>query len=180
MDRPVLHALAAGVAALALTLPLAAQSADPLARSIRASWGEAKRNVAESAEFMPEANYSYKPIDSVRSFGAILAHLAGANYVFCAAARGEKSPHAEDEFEKAATTRAAINKALADSLAYCDQTFAKFNDAQLGEAVDGPFGGGKQPRAQVLLGQIGHANEHYGNLVTYFRMKGLVPPSSRR
>src|SRR5690349_2501781 len=123
MLRTTVHAATATVLAAALSYPVFAQTpargaaaADPISRSLRATWAEAKRNVAESAEFMPEANYSYKPIDSVRSFGQILAHLAGANYVFCAAARGEKSPHAEGEFEKSATTRAAINKALTDSL----------------------------------------------------------------
>jgi hypothetical protein len=44
--------------------------------------------------------------------------------------------------------------------------------------IDGPFGGGKQARATVLMGNTNHNNEHYGNLVTYLRINGLVPPSS--
>ncbi|HEX5214271.1 MAG TPA: DinB family protein [Vicinamibacterales bacterium] len=185
MTRSVLLTVAlcaVGVGVAFTTSPgaqTAAQSAAPVARSIQRSWNEAKRNVAESAEFMPEANYGYKPVDTVRSFGQILAHLAGANYVFCAAARGEKTPHAEDEYEKSATTRIAINKALTDSLTYCDAAFTAMTDAKLAETVTAPFGGSQESRAQVLLSQIGHVNEHYGNLVTYFRMKGLVPPSSR-
>jgi len=185
MTRSVLLtvALCAVGVGVALTSSPRAQTgarADSIARSIQRSWNEAKRNVAESAEFMAEANYTYKPVDTVRSFGQILAHLAGANYVFCAAARGEKTPHAEDEYEKGATTRAAINKALTESLTYCDAAFTGMNDARLAETVTAPFTNSQESRAQVLLSQIGHVNEHYGNLVTYFRMKGLVPPSSRR
>ena len=186
MTRPMILtvALCAVGAGVLLTTSTRAQTgargADTLARSVHKSWNEAKRNVAESAEFMPEANYNYKPVDTVRTFGQILAHLAGANYVFCAAARSEKAPFGEGDFEKKATTRAAINRALADSHSYCDAAFSGLTDARLAESVTAPFTNGQETRLQVLLSQIGHVNEHYGNLVTYFRMKGLVPPSSRR
>ena len=133
----------------------------------------------ESAEFMPEANYGFKPVPEVRTFGAILAHVAGANYAICGAAKGEKAPYAEDSFEKTATTRAAITKALNDSLAYCDTAFAT-DDRKLADMIEMPFGMGKASRATALVLNIGHVNEHYGNLVTYFRIKGIVPPSSRR
>lgn len=157
-----------------------AAGANPVATGLRDMWNGAKRNITESADLMTEANYSFKPVDSVRTFGQILAHLAGANYVICAAAKGEKSPHAEDAFEKSATTRAQIIKAVADSHAYCDGAFAAGDDKRLGEPIEMPFGMGKGARATALVMNIGHVNEHYGNLVTYFRLKGIVPPSSRR
>ena len=153
---------------------------NPIATALQQSWDSAKRNMTQSAEVMPEANYSFKPVDSVRTFGQILAHVAGANYVFCSAAKAEKSPHAEDEFEKKATTRAAIIDALAASIKYCDGAYSAATDAQLAVAIDMPFGMGKGSRAAALMGNVGHLNEHYGNLVTYFRIKGIVPPSSRR
>ena len=74
-------------------------------------------NLTRATAAMPDARFSFKPVDTVRSFGQIVAHVAGANYIFCAAARGEKAPFAEDHFEKTATTKAAIAKALADSIA---------------------------------------------------------------
>ena len=129
---------------------------------------------------MTEANYSFKPSPDVRSFGEILAHVAGASYMFCAAAKGEKSPFAEEAFEKTATTKAAIVKVTNDAIAYCDGAYAAATDATLGQMVANPFGSGQVPRATPLIGQIGHNNEHYGNLVTYFRIKGVVPPSSKR
>lgn len=155
-----------------------AASGQPQAQALRTAWDGAKKNMVESSTIMDEANYGFKPVDTVRTFGQILGHVAGANYVFCSAARGEKPPHAEDAFEKLAT-KAEIVKAVADSMAYCDRVLAGATDATLGETIDMPFGMGKGPRASAVIMNIGHLNEHYGNLVTYFRIKGIVPPSSR-
>jgi uncharacterized damage-inducible protein DinB len=176
--RTVLTLLLA--AALAPSAAAQTPSANPVSDAIRSSWNGVKRNISESAEQMPEANYAFKPVDTVRSFGEILAHVAGANYVFCASAKGEKPPFAEDAFEKSATTKAAIVKAVADSHAYCDGAYTAVTDATAGQMVNNPFGSGQSPRAAQLIGNVGHDNEHYGNLVTYFRLKGMVPPSSKR
>jgi hypothetical protein len=175
----IASAALASCLAWAAAVPLSAQGAQPVAASVRASWDGAKKNISESADLMPEANYAFKPVDGVRTFGQILAHTAGANYVICSAAKGEKPPHGEDDFEKTATTKAAIMKAVGDSIAYCDSAFPA-TDAALGAPIDLPFGMGKGTRASALLLEVGHLNEHYGNLVTYFRLKGMVPPSSRR
>ena len=128
---------------------------------------------------MPEKDYGFRPVETVRTFGQILAHVAGANYVFCSAAKGEASPHAEAAFEKTATTRAQIIKVLSDSIAYCDAAYAALDDKRAGETIDLPFGMGKGARALPLMLNTGHLQEHYGNLVTYFRIKGMVPPSSQ-
>ncbi|MEO7191167.1 MAG: DinB family protein [Vicinamibacterales bacterium] len=170
------------VAAAILSVGVLAQApaANPLTGSVRKTWEGAKLNIVESAQQMPEANYGFKPIATVRSFGEILAHTAGSNYVFCSAAKGEKSPHAEGDFEKTATTRAEIMKAVNDSLAYCDGVINSMNDKKLAESVDMPFNMGKATRAEAIIDNVGHLNEHYGNLVTYFRLKGMVPPSSKR
>ena len=99
-------------------------------------------------------------------------------YEFCAAAKGEKTPHAEDEFEKSAKTKAEIVKALDGAIAYCDEIYKTLDDAKAAQIVNGAFGGRKAPRAAALFGNTGHFQEHYGNLVTYLRINGLVPPSS--
>lgn len=154
--------------------------ANPIGSALRAAWDGAKRNVVQSAEVMAESDYAFRPVDSVRTFGQILAHVAGANYVFCSAAKGEKPPFAEEAFEKTATTRPQIIKALNDSVAYCDSAYAALDDKRAGETVELPFGMGKGARALPLMLNTGHVQEHYGNLVTYFRIKGIVPPSSRQ
>jgi uncharacterized damage-inducible protein DinB len=167
--------MAAATAAVAQT-PAAA---DPVSGAIRQGWQSAAANIRASAEQMPEADYAFKPVDSVRTFGQILSHIAGANYVFCSAARGEKSPFSEDHFEKSAKTKAEIAKAVNESIAYCDAAYKALTDRTAGETIAMPFGADKGPRASALMGNTGHLQEHYGNLVTYFRIKGMVPPSSR-
>ena len=163
---------------IALPLTAAAQS-NPITQALRNTWTEAKTNVRRSADAMPEAKYSFKPVESVRSYGAILAHLAGASYEFCAAAKGEKPPFTEAGVEKAATTKAAIVKALDGAIAYCDDVYKTLDDAKAAQMVAGAFGGPQSARAQNLIGNTGHFQEHYGNLVTYLRINGLVPPSSQ-
>ena len=151
----------------------------PISDAVRGQWSSAKKNIHDSAVDVPEAHYSFKPVDSVRTFGQIVAHVAGANYEFCSAAKGEKSPQAENAFESLAT-KAAIVKAYDDSVAYCDGVFKALTDKTAPEMITMPFGMGKAPRISALMGNIGHLNEHYGNLVTYMRLKGIVPPTSRK
>lgn len=165
---------------IAFAAPLVAQTGDPISQAIRQAWDDAKGNLQQSAEVMPEADYGFKPTESVRTFGQILAHVAGANYVFCSAARGEKSPFSEDHFEKGMKTKGQIFNAVKDSVAYCDAAYKSLTDRSAAESITMPFGMGSRPRAAALIGNTGHVQEHYGNLVTYFRIKGMVPPSSRR
>ena len=157
---------------------LSAQSTNPITASLRATWNTAKTNVRRSADVMPEAKYNFKPVDNVRTFGALLAHVAGASYEFCAAAKGEKPPFAEDAFEKSAKTKADIVKALDGAIAYCDEIYKTLDDAKAAQLTAGAFGGAQGARAANLIGNTGHFQEHYGNLVTYLRINGLVPPSS--
>jgi uncharacterized damage-inducible protein DinB len=160
--------------------PPATAAGNAISQAIKTAWEGAKRNLKESADQMPEPDYAFKPTEQVRTFGQILAHVAGANYVFCAAAKGEKSPFAEDNFEKTAKTKAEIVKALNDSLAYCDAAYVGLTDRTAGESITMPFGMGSQARAYALILNATHLQEHYGNLVTYFRIKGMVPPTSKR
>ena len=167
------------VIVVSLALPVVSSAQNPISRSVKGQWDSAKGNILASAEQMPDPDYAFKPVDSVRTFGAILAHIAGANYVFCAPALGEKSPFSEDHFEKNAKTKTEIIKGLRDSIAYCDKAYDALTDQTAGEMVPVAFGTGQNPRANGLMGNTGHLQEHYGNLVTYFRIKGMVPPSSR-
>ena len=101
------------------------------------------------------------------------------NFYFCSMAKGEQSPSTQN-YERSTTDKAALVKALNESLAYCDAAFTALTDRTAAEIVAMPFGGKDAGRASPLIRNIGHLNEHYGNLVTYFRIKGMVPPSSRR
>ena len=149
-----------------------------LVRIAQNAWAGAKRNIVESADQMPEANYSFKPVDTVRTFGQILTHVADSNYFYCARSKGEPPPVPDGTLEKTATTKAAIVKALGESVAYCDAVYASLTAASAAEMVKA--GDRQIPRVQPLFNNVSHNVEHYGNLVTYFRMKKMVPPSTKR
>ncbi len=143
---------------------------------IKSSWDSIKRNVSESAAEMPDADYAFKPTPDVRTFGQLIGHLANEHYAVCSAVKGEKNPVAED-FEKK-TAKADLVKAINDSIAYCDGAFSAMTDAtglQKAKVFDQDW-----TAASALQFNVTHDSEHYGNIVTYLRMKKLVPPSSRR
>ena len=162
------------LAALSLVAaPAAAQ--DAAVANARTLWTDVTEQVIRIAEEVPDSLYGYKPVATVRSFGELFGHIAGAQYMFCAAAAGDP-PRAEDAVEKSATTKAALVEALRASTAYCARAYAQ-SDAQAQGSVE-VFG---QQRTRLwVLGMNGmHNGEHYGNLVTYLRMNGIVPPASR-
>jgi uncharacterized damage-inducible protein DinB len=130
--------------------------------------------LVRSAEMMPEANYAFKPTPEVRSFGQLIGHVANANYMICATAKGEQSPAAQN-FETV-TAKAALVEGLKNALAYCDPVY-KMGDASLSAPAE--LFGMKMTRLGFAFLNVTHNNEHYGNLVTYLRMKGLTPPSSQ-
>jgi len=127
----------------------------------------------KSAELMPEADYSYRPTEKVRTFGEVLGHVANENFLFCANAFGTENPNKTD-FEKAG--KGAILEGLKSSFTYCDRAY-RMDEAKAMEETT--FFGDKGTRLWVLIYNATHDSEHYGNIVTYLRMKGLVPPSSQ-
>jgi uncharacterized damage-inducible protein DinB len=147
---------------------------DPISADIKKRYDAVKDLIVRSAEKMPEEHYSFKPTPEVRSYGAILGHIADAQYAFCAGAAGEKAT--PRNVEKTKTSKADLTAALGEAFAFCDATYGKLSDAAAAEKVK--FFGGDMTRAGVLNFNTAHDYEHYGNLVTYMRMKGLVPPSS--
>ena len=159
-----------------IVLQLQAQSSDPLSAGAKNLYTMAKNNVLKSAEEMPEANYSFKPTESVRTFGQLVGHVADGQYEFCSGVVGDgaKLP----EVEKNNTTKAALIEGLKAAFAYCDKAYNGLTDAQAAGTVK--FFGRDMAKLTVLNFNTAHTDEHYGNMVTYLRMKGLVPPSSKR
>jgi uncharacterized damage-inducible protein DinB len=140
-----------------------------------------RRNLVEAAEKMPAADYAFKPTPDVRSFGQLVGHLANGNFYFCAQAKGEASPSKEN-FERGAD-KDAILKGLTDSLTYCDGVYNETTDANFNQAMKVAAPGGvsaQASRGSVLVFNTAHNNEHYGNVIVYLRLKGLVPPSTAR
>jgi len=170
-------------------LPLAAQTGAPppaakdaLPAWLRNAYGVNRKFLVRSAEKMPEEFYGMRPgaQTEVRTFGQLIGHLADFNYRWCSDAKAEVNPAQEKEFEKL-TAKADLIKALSDALTYCDTAYAQLTDANAMDMVQGTRDDGtKVPvlRISRLIVNFAHNNEHYGNLVTYMRIKSIVPPSS--
>jgi len=156
-----------------VALPAWAEDANPVSESARHFYAEAKSNILKSAEKMTEKNYSFKPAPRIRTFGQILGHLAEENYLYCGTARGERKAA---DVEKAKTAKADIIAALKESFAYCDAVYEALTDRTAVETVK--LGSSDRYRIAILQGQAIHLNSHYGNMVTYMRIKGIVPPST--
>ncbi|HKP29518.1 MAG TPA: DinB family protein [Gemmatimonadales bacterium] len=127
----------------------------------------------KSAELMPEADYSFRPAEKVRTYGEVLGHVANEHYLFCSSALGQENPNKTD-FEKVG--KAALIEGLKASFAYCDPAY-RMDEARAMEETT--FFDSKGSRLWVLIFNATHDSEHYGNIVTYLRIKGLVPPSSQ-
>ena len=147
---------------------------NPLSTENKTVYDSIKGLILKSADKMPEEHYSFQPTPEVRTYGRLLGHIADAQYLFCSSAKGEKlTPR---EVEKTKTSKADLQQALNDAFAYCDPLYGELTDAKAVEIVK--FFGRDRSKLGVLSFNIAHTYEHYGNLVTYMRMKGLVPPSS--
>lgn len=174
--------LAMSVIAIAAASPLAAQAgvaapvpADHAVASARNPWRQISGWILQAAKDMPADKFTYKPTPEVRSFGQLVAHVAGSQYMFCAAALGEKA-RAEDDVEKTKTAKADIVAAMQGSNEYCARAYA-VNDAATTAPVS--LFGMTMTGLGALVMNATHDGEHYGNIVTYLRLNGMVPPSSR-
>src|SRR5208337_5314867 len=124
----LLVCLLASAAALAQNKPAATPSPDnPYTTFNKFAYGHVKDLLLRSAEKMPEENYSFKPIDTVRSYGQIIGHVADSQYMFCSIALGDKNPG--PKIEQTKTSKADLIAALKDAFAYCDKAYDGMTDA---------------------------------------------------
>ena len=172
------------VAVIASAAVTAQQAAPPtVAGFVRNLYTGSKNNIMRSAEKMPEEFYGLRPgtQEEVRTFGQHIAHVATYNFLWCSQARGEKNPNAGRDLEKTLTAKADIMKVLNEAFSYCDVAYNALTDANAGDIIDITQENGrqvKQTRMGLLMLNVVHSNELYGNLVTTMRIKSIVPPSS--
>ena len=148
--------------------------ANPITASEKGLYSFISGAVISAAQKMPEENYSFKPTSDVRSFGQLVGHVADASYMFCSQASGEANPM--KDIEKTKTSKTDLVAAVKDAVAYCNKTFDSMTDAQGGQMVK--LFNFQLARLTVLSLNTAHTDEHYGNMVTYLRLKGIVPPTS--
>lgn len=156
------------------TPALSAQNA--AVSTTRDLWKDLTAYITTAANELTEVQYSYQPVGTVRTFGQLIGHIAGSQYLMCAAALGDP-PREEDAVERTAITKAMLVLALKESTKYCEKAYAQTDAAA--SAKTSLFGQ-TRTRLYALGLNATHNGEHYGNIVTYMRMLSLVPPSSRQ
>jgi uncharacterized damage-inducible protein DinB len=169
--------------ALALLFPPSRVFAAPVkrtlspAQAVLEAWNGVGRKLIAMAEDFPEDKYDFKPVPAERSFAEQLLHVAGSNDLFTAVAKGENP--VDDEARANYKTKAAVVAYLKKSFAEGAAVIQSKGDAGMAHTAEDPESHETVPLAALAYGLIEHSGEHYGQLVVYYRVAGLVPPESR-
>ena len=127
---------------------------------VRGGFNEVNEWVTKAADMVPADKYNYRPVDTVRTFGQLIAHLTDSYNYFCAVSTDNKVKWS-DAVEKGATDKDTLLPKFKQAVGRCNAAYSSSN-AQL----------------RPLFANVGHTSLHYGNIITYIRMLGLKPPSS--
>ena len=150
-------------------------AADPIVSAFKTRYQTAKLNFVESADAMPAEAMDYRLTPDQRSFGDWISHTAGMNFGTCATMSGKTTPPNDSAKAK---TKPEIQKVIQESFTYCDAVINAMTDAQALTEVT--IGTRKVMPVDSMIGYIANLNAHYGNMVGYMRMKGVIPPSTAR
>lgn len=153
-----------------LSHSLCAQTTD-----VRSAWNFVSGNLIAAATKFPESDYNFRPTPDVRSFAQLVGHIADSQFAFCASLLPQAKPRSGAE---KLTAKAELLTALKDSVAFCTAAADRTTDADAAQPVK--MFGRDRAKLTVLWANITHSNEHYGNMVTYLRLKGMTPPSSEQ
>src|ERR1700686_1125201 len=176
---------------LVLTIAAAAQAAKPKEerRTVTMVLDHTVLNLEQefvpAAEAMPEDKFGFAPTNGefkgVRTFAQQIKHVAAVNYELGAALLEQKPPVdiGDESGPASVTSKADILKYLNDSFAYAHKVIQTINERNLVETVKSPFGEGKVTRLSLATSVAWHGFDHYGQMVEYLRMNGIVPPASR-
>jgi DinB superfamily len=173
--------LACATVALSQTKP-----APTLSEIMDHSVGQVESEFVPAAEAMPEEKYSFAPTNGefkgVRTYAEQIKHVAAVNYMIAAAVLEEKPPVelGGENGPSAITTKADIMKFLKDSFAYSHKAMRSINEKNQTDQVKSPFGEGKVSRIGIANVALWHPFDHYGQMVVYLRMNGIIPPASRQ
>lgn len=162
-------------AALIAPATAPAQTSEPVMSSVRPGYERVRSFIMAAAEQMSEDELRFRPTDEVRHTLGLLGHIADSQHFYCSVALGESTPHST-EIEQTQTTGEGMIRALRESFEYCDRAYAQ-SDAEALQTAPGLRG--ERTRLSQLVANAVHDWEHYGNIVTYMRLLGKVPPSSQ-
>jgi uncharacterized damage-inducible protein DinB len=148
---------------------------NPMISGVGREWKQISGYIAMAADQMPESDYAFRPTPQVRTFAELIGHLADGQFSICAAALGEAPKAVEGDWEKK-TAKAELTAAFRASTEYCARAYAQ-PDASA--SLPTKLFGQDATHFAALIRNAVHDGEHYGNIVTYMRLKGMVPPSSQ-
>lgn len=168
-----------------------AQNAKPaehrtVAQDLDKSITSVEKEFVPAAEAMPEDKYSFAPTNGefkgVRTYAQQVKHIAAVNYMLGAAILGEKPPVelGGENGPDSIKTKAEILKFLKESFAYFHKALGTIKESNLLAPVKNPFGEGTTTRLSLATLNVGHCFDHYGQMVEYLRMNGIIPPASRQ
>jgi len=176
----VLLALVAGVVFAQPSAPAGAASPSMV---LEQQLSRVEKELVPMVGEMPDSKFNFAPTNGefkgVRTFAEQAKHIAVVNYVIGGAILGEKPPVTGADAANA-KTKQQIVKLLNDSFAYVHKAFGSVTAQNLTELIPSPFGSGQATRLGLAIALIGDQRDHYGQIVVYFRMNGMVPPASRR
>lgn len=150
------------VLALSMIITASAAAQQPTGdagAALRKNFADVLSLLTKSADLVPADKYNYKPVPTVRSYAQLVGHLADSHNYYCAVASGQKVEWS-DPIEKGISDKAALVKKLKEANDLCTRVYAS------------------AAKVDVLIENLAHTNHHYGNMVTYVRMMGLIPPES--
>jgi uncharacterized damage-inducible protein DinB len=172
-------------------LPAAAQSVGKDAKFTIA--GEVNKNIGwpesemvPAADAMPEDKYEFAPthgeFKGVRTFSQQVKHIAAVNYIIGAAILGEKPPvdTGGESGPDSLNAKADILKFAKDSFAYLHKAAGSITAENALVPVKSPFGDGMTTRLAMGGSAAAHVFDHYGQMVVYLRLNGIIPPASRK
>jgi DinB superfamily len=173
--------------ALLILLAVAGFGADAtIGQSFDQSLSDVEHEFVSLADAMPANAYAFAPssgeFKNVRTFGQQVKHVAATNYMIAGAILGTKPPVDIGQSEAgpaSLATKEQILTFLKDSFAYLHKGMASITAQNMMQQVPSPFGGKPTARASIALEAAGHCFDHYGQMVVYARMNGIVPPASR-
>ena len=178
-----------GMVLLAMSASVFAQATKPAAtmtQILDKSIGNMENELTSAAEAMPEDKYSFAPttgeFKGVRNFGVQVKHVAAVNYMVAASILGEKAPATigGENGPDSMTSKTDIVKFLKDSFAYVHKAVGTINEANSTGSIKSPFGDGTTTRLNMAVLLVGHGFDHYGQVVEYLRLNGIIPPASRQ
>jgi len=174
MRKTFLLRLTLGASLFAAAALAQAPAPPSLVADAKAAWLQISGNAIKAARKARDADYAFQPTPEVRTFGQLVGHLTDGNYMICSALHLQKKTPTGTE--KKFSAKADLVRALEDSVDYCTAAANALPESDVAQTVN--MFGRDRTKLSVLHLNIAHVNEHYGNLATYLRLRGLVPPSS--